>query len=86
MMPDSEKSPAFCLYSFSIVLGMCKPKIYEKKRIRIRKPMNTYSLKSYLMPLLLRASLYRLAFCRCSLYVRAKLCVPLKSSLAHIYI
>ena len=30
MMPDSEKSPAFCLYSFSIVLGMVQIKYMRK--------------------------------------------------------
>ena len=40
---------------------------------------------AYFIPFLLSASEYLAAFFRCSPYVAAKLCVPLKSSFAHIY-
>lgn len=40
---------------------------------------------AYFTPLLFSAAVYLAALARCSLYVRAKLCVPEKSSLAHIY-
>ena len=39
----------------------------------------------HFMPRLLSASEYLAAFFRCSSYVTAKLCVPEKSSLAHMY-
>lgn len=39
----------------------------------------------HFMPLLFNASEYLAAFFKCSSYVLAKLCVPEKSSLAHIY-
>lgn len=47
----------------------------------IREP----NAPAYFTPLLFSAAVYRAALARCSLYVRAKLCVPEKSSLAHIY-